>query len=215
MQPGTMPNKESVNMKVIGVTGGVGSGKSLILSFLKDNYNCEIIMADGLAKDLCRKGELCYKPLVKLLGKSVLGPDREIDKRVMAQMIFNDDELRVKVNEIIHPGVKKFILERIAYLRAKEKIDFLFIEAALLIEDGYKDIVDELWYIYTNEAVRRERLKASRGYSDEKIDDIMASQLSEEEFRLNSDFEIDNSGDCEVSYRQIRERLGEPYGQPE
>ncbi len=75
--------------------------------------------------------------------------------------------------------------------------------------------MDELWYIYTNEAVRRERLKASRGYSDEKIDDIMASQLSEEEFRLNSDFEIDNSGDCEVSYRQIRERLGEPYGQPE
>ncbi len=215
MQPGTMPNKESVTMKVIGVTGGVGSGKSLILSFLKDNYNCEIIMADDLAKDLCRKGELCYKPLVKLLGKGALGPDKEIDRRVMAQMIFNDDELRVKVNEIIHPGVKKFILERIAYLRAKEKIDFLFIEAALLIEDGYKDIVDELWYIYTNEAVRRERLKASRGYSDEKIDDIMASQLSEEEFRLNSDFEIDNSGDCEVSYRQIRERLGEPYGQPE
>ena len=202
-------------MKVIGVTGGVGSGKSLILSFLKDNYNCEIIMADDLANDLCRKGELCYKPLVKLLGKSALGPDKEIDKRVMAQMIFNDDDLRVKVNGIIHPGVKKFILERIAYLRAKEEIDFLFIEAALLIEDGYKDIVDELWYIYTNEAVRRERLKASRGYSDEKIDDIMASQLSEEEFRSNSDFEIDNSGDCEVSYRQIRERLGEPYGQPE
>ena len=201
-------------MKVIGITGGVGSGKSLILNYIKDHYNCEIIMADDLAKDLCKKGELCYKPLVKLLGKDVLGTDEEIDRSVMAQKIFSDESLRTGVNNgIIHPGVKKFILERIAYLRAKEKIDFLFIEAALLIEDGYKDIVDELWYIYTDKAVRRERLKESRGYSDEKIDSIMASQLSEEEFRLNSDFEIDNSGDSEVSFSKIRERLGEPHDQ--
>ena len=200
-------------MKVIGITGGVGSGKSLILNYIKDHYNCEIIMADDLAKDLCKKGELCYKPLVKLLGKDVLGKDEEIDRSVMAQKIFSDDSLRTGVNNIIHPGVKKFILKRIAYLRRKKTRDFLFIEAALLIEDGYKDIVDELWYIYTDKAVRRERLKKSRGYSDEKIDSIMASQLSEEEFRLNSDFEIDNSGDSEVSFSKIRERLGEPHDQ--
>ena len=200
-------------MKVIGITGGVGSGKSLILNYIKDHYNCEIIMADDLAKDLCKKGELCYKPLVKLLGKDVLGADGEIDKSVMSQKIFSDDNLRTGVNGIIHPGVKKFILKRIANLRRKKTKDFLFIEAALLIEDGYKDIVDELWYIYTDEAVRRNRLKESRGYSDEKIDNIMASQLSEEEFRLNSDFEIDNSGDSEVSFSKIRERLGEPDDQ--
>ena len=200
-------------MKVVGITGGVGSGKSLILNYIKDHYNCEIIMADDLAKDLCKKGELCYKPLVKLLGKDVLGADGEIDKSVMSRKIFSDDNLRTGVNGIIHPGVKKFILKRIANLRRKKTKDFLFIEAALLIEDGYKDIVDELWYIYTDEAVRRNRLKESRGYSDEKIDNIMASQLSEEEFRLNSDFEIDNSGDSEVSFSKIRERLGEPDDQ--
>lgn len=200
-------------MKVIGITGGVGSGKSLILNYIKEHYNCEIIMADDLAKDLCKKGELCYKPLVKLLGADVLDKDGQINKSVMAQKIFSDDSLRTGVNNIIHPGVKKFILKRIAYLRRKRTKDFLFIEAALLIEDGYKDIVDELWYIYTDEAVRRNRLKESRGYSDEKIDSIMASQLSEEEFRLNSDFEIDNSGDSEVSFSKIRERLGDPDDQ--
>ncbi|MBR5896765.1 MAG: dephospho-CoA kinase [Lachnospiraceae bacterium] len=200
-------------MKVIGITGGVGSGKSLILNYLKAHYNCEIIMADDLAKDLCKKGELCYKPLVKLLGKEALGTDKEIDRSVMAKMIFENDDIRTKVNGIIHPGVKRFILKRIAYLRRKKTKDFLFIEAALLIEDGYKDIVDELWYIYTDEAVRRKRLKESRGYSDRKIDDIMASQLSEEEFRNNTDFEIDNSGDSEVSFSKIRERLGEPNDQ--
>ncbi|MBO4678932.1 MAG: dephospho-CoA kinase [Lachnospiraceae bacterium] len=195
-------------MKVIGITGGVGSGKSLILNYIKEHYNCEIIMADDLAKDLCKSGELCYKPLVKLLGKEVLKDDKEIDRSVMAKMIFENDDIRAKVNGIIHPGVKKFILQRIAYLRRKKTKDYLFIEAALLIEDGYKDIVDELWYIYTDESVRRKRLKESRGYTDQKIDDIMASQLSEEEFRLNSDFEIDNSGDSEVSFSKIRERLG-------
>ena len=200
-------------MKVIGITGGVGSGKSLILNYIKEHYNCEIIMADDLAKDLCKKGELCYKPLVKLLAADVLDKDGQINKSVMAQKIFSDDSLRTCVNNIIHPGVKKFILKRIAYLRRKRTKDFLFIEAALLIEDGYKDIVDELWYIYTDEAVRRNRLKESRGYSDEKIDSIMASQLSEEEFRLNSDFEIDNSGDSEVSFSKIRERLGDPDDQ--
>jgi len=194
-------------MKVIGITGGVGSGKSLILNFLKDHYNCEIIMADDLAKDLCKSGEICFKPLVKALGKGVLDTNGEIDRSVMARMIFADDSLREKVNGIIHPGVKKFILKRIAYLRKKMTKDYLFIEAALLIEDGYKDIVDELWYIYTDEAVRRKRLKESRGYTDQKIDDIMASQLTEEEFRDNSDFEIDNSGDSEVSFSKIRERL--------
>ena len=200
-------------MKVIGITGGVGSGKSLILNYIKEHYNCEIIMADDLAKDLCKKGELCHKPLVKLLGTDVLDKDGEINKSVMAQKIFSDDNLRIGVNNIIHPGVKKFILKRIAYLQRKRTKDFLFIEAALLIEDGYKDIVDELWYIYTDEAVRRNRLKESRGYSDEKIDSIMASQLSEEEFRLNSDFEIDNSGNSEVSFSKIRERLGDPDDQ--
>ena len=86
-------------------------------------------------------------------------------------------------------------------------MDFLFIEAALLIEDGYKKIVDELWYIFTKEEVRRERLKASRGYSDEKIDSIIASQLSEAEFRENSDFVIDNSGTMEESLLQIQKRM--------
>ena len=112
-------------MKVIGITGGVGSGKSLILSYLKDHYNCEIIMADNLAKDLCRYGEPCYKPLVKLLGKQAVGDDKEIDRGVMAKMIFENDDLRVKVNAIIHPAVKNFILQRIAYLRRKKVKDYL------------------------------------------------------------------------------------------
>ena len=196
-------------MKVIGITGGVGSGKTKILTFLKENYKCEVIVSDELAKDLCKKGEPCFKPLVDLLGKDVLSKDGEIDKTIMAQKIFDEKSLLEKVNGIIHPAVRVFIEEEIETLKKENTLDYLFIEAALLIECGYKEIVDEMWYIYTNIEVRRKRLKESRGYSDAKIDSILKSQLSEDEYRKNCDFEIDNSGLCEDSFEQIRERLGE------
>ena len=81
-----------------------------------------------------------------------------------------------QVNSIIHPAVKEWILKEIHSENEKNELDFLFIEAALLIEDGYLNIVDEMWYIYAREEVRRARLKTSRNYSDEKIDAIMQSQ---------------------------------------
>lgn len=199
-------------MKVIGITGGVGAGKSTILNYISEICNSEIIIADDLAKMLCNPGERCFDPLVDLLGREVLSLDGSIDRAKMASMIFADEEKRKAVNEIIHPAVKKYILERIAYLSASHEKDYLFIEAALLIEDGYKEIVDEMWYIYTDVSVRRERLKQSRGYSDEKIDGILKSQLSDEEFILNSDFVIDNSKTEEESFLKIRERLGETDG---
>lgn len=199
-------------MKVIGITGGVGAGKSTILNYISEICNSEIIIADDLAKMLCNPGERCFDPLVDLLGREVLSLDGSIDRAKMASMIFADEEKRRAVNEIIHPAVKKYILERIAYLSASHEKDYLFIEAALLIEDGYKEIVDEMWYIYTDVSVRRERLKQSRGYSDEKIDGIIKSQLSDEEFILNSDFVIDNSKTEEESFLKIRERLGETDG---
>ena len=194
-------------MKTIGITGGVGSGKSAILSFLSENYNCEVILADNLAKDLCKKGEVCYEPLKNLLSESVLDSFKEIDRQKMAKMIFDDDDLRLKVNGIIHPAVKEYILNRIRTLKIQGDKDFLFLEAALLIEDGYQDILDEIWYIYADRNVRIERLKESRGYSLEKILNIMDSQLGEDEFKKNTDFTIDNSGDLCESLNRVKERL--------
>ena len=78
-----------------------------------------------------------------------------------------------------------------------------------MIENGYKDIVDELWYVYADEATRRKRLKDSRGYSDEKIDGILGQQLNDETYRLNSDFVIDNSKDLDSAGEQINKKLGE------
>lgn len=190
-------------MKVIGITGGVGSGKTALLSYIEVNYRCKVILADEAAHHVKEPGQECYEELVQLLTPSVLNEDGTIDKAKMAQEIFADAALLEQVNAIIHPAVKRYILSEIGTQQALGEQDFLFIEAALLIEDGYLNIVDEMWYIYAREDVRRARLKSSRGYTDEKIDAIMSSQLAEEEFRSACSVVIDNSGSLTDSFKQI------------
>ncbi len=196
-------------MKVIGITGGVGAGKTAILSYIAKKYNCRIILADEVAHMVKEPGQVCYQRLITLLSEEILKPDGTIDKAKMAAKIFASEELLNEVNAIIHPAVQDYIVEVIKKEKEEKILKFLFIEAALLIEAGYLDIVDELWYIYADEDVRRARLKASRQYSDEKIDSIMEQQLSEEEFRRNCNVVIDNSGTLEAAYEQIDRKLGD------
>ncbi len=196
-------------MKIIGITGGVGCGKSEVIRYIMKNYNCFVIFADDVAKQLQQKGNLCYDKIVGLLGEKILAEDGEIDKVKMAAIIFADETLLDKVNAIIHPAVYDYVLEKIAEYRIKNEIDFFIIEAALLIECGYGKIVDEMWYVYTTDEIRRERLKQSRGYSDEKISQIFSSQLSYEEFKSASSFIVDNNGAMELAQKQIDDKLEE------
>ncbi|MDD6628467.1 MAG: dephospho-CoA kinase [Lachnospiraceae bacterium] len=196
-------------MKVIGITGGVGAGKSEILSYLKEHCNCRILMADRLAEELEQPGQDCYDQLLALLGREILQEDGRIDRKKMATRVFADKSLLEAVNAMIHPAVKQAILQIIRDEKEAARLDYLFIEAALLIEDGYAEIVDELWYIHTEEEVRRQRLKASRGYTDEKIDSILREQLSEEEFYGHCHYVIENSGSLERVYEQLDKKLGE------
>lgn len=194
-------------MRTIGITGGVGAGKSELLAYIEKNYNSRILLADTVGHRVKEPGQPCYEKLVALLGKEILSPDGQIDRKAMAERIFADPELLEQVNGMIHPAVETYILEQIHLEQVRGTLDFFFIEAALLIECGYEDKVDELWYIYADREVRARRLKAARGYSDEKIQEIMDSQLSEEEFRRHCQVVIDNSGSLQDAYRQIDEIL--------
>ena len=195
------------NMKFIGITGGVGAGKSSILEYIRANYPCEIYLADEVAHEVKKPGTKCFQKLVKLLGKDVLDETGDIDKKCMAAKIFADDTLLEKVNAIVHPAVKEYLLNRLEEAKGKGKVKLFFVEAALLIECGYGQLVDEMWYVHAKKSVRKKRLMESRGYSAEKVKQIMAAQLSEEEFRKNSDFVIDNSGELEDAYKQVDLRI--------
>jgi len=191
-------------MLVIGITGGVGAGKSSILKALEEHCNCKIVLADDVGNKVKEPGQKCYLQVVELLGKDILNDDLTINRMKMATKIFADAKILEQVNEIIHPAVEEYILQEIENERKKQEIDVFFLEAALLIEAGYTRYLDALWYIFSEKSVRIERLKASRGYSDEKIRQIMEQQMSDEEFRKYADVTLDNSNEFEKTFLQIQ-----------
>lgn len=194
-------------MKFIGITGGIGAGKSELLRYIQKHYRCEIYLADQVAHTVKEPGTPCFDRLVELLGRDIVGGDGQIDRAAMAEKIFADESLLQNVNDILHPAVKEFLLERLEAARSSGEAELFFVEAALLIEAGYGGLVDEMWYVYADEEVRRERLRRDRGYSTERIDNVLRRQLSEEAFREGCDFVIDNSGSLEESCRQIDRKL--------
>jgi dephospho-CoA kinase len=194
-------------MRIIGITGGVGSGKSAILAHIANKQKCQAIIADEVAHGLIEPDNTCYQAIVDLLGQSILDSAGRIVREKMAEMIFGDESLLAGVNQIIHPAVKDYIVSAIAAEKEKGELDFLFIEAALLLEDGYIEIVDELWYIYADEATRRERLMKRRGYSAEKAQAIIRSQLPDSEFRAKCQVIIDNNHDIETAMEEIERSI--------
>ena len=179
-------------MKVLGITGGVGSGKSTVLNYLKESYGAYLIECDEVARQLQEPGETCYRPMIELFGKQAVKPDNTIDRSAVAKMVFEDRLLREKLNAIVHPAVKQRVRQLIA-----EHADYplIVVEAALLLDDHYDEICDEIWYIYADEDARRMRLKNSRGYSDERITSMFRSQRSDAIFRSLCALTIDNSSE--------------------
>ena len=199
-------------MKFIGITGGVGAGKSAILDYLKNKPDTKVMLADEIAHELMMPGTQCYDRLKAEFGtEDIYQKDGFFDRIKLAQVIFSDDEKRKKLNGIVHPAVRKYVIGQAAYERKEGKIKLLVLEAALLIEEHYDEICDELWYIYTSEENRRIRLKKQRNYSDEKISEIFNSQLTDEKFRKACRGVIDNNGTIEAAAAQIEAALMLPH----
>ena len=193
-------------MRIIGITGGVGSGKSQVLSFMKERYGAVICQADQVAWKLQEPGSVCYEKIVAHFGTDILRTDRTINREILGGIVFGNAEEMAVLNGIVHPEVKAHIKEKIATEKNMGTSCFV-LEAALLLEDHYDEICHELWYIYTEESVRRIRLKESRGYSDEKISAMIASQMPENVFRQKCQVVINNSNSFEMSQREIEKAM--------
>ncbi len=192
-------------MKVLGITGGVGSGKSEVLNYLREAYGAVVCQMDETAKRLQEKGTGCFRKIAEAFGPEIIGADGELDRKKLGARVFSDPEQLRLLNSIVHPEVLRSVSADIRK-HTEEGTPLYVVEAALLPDVG-GELCDEIWYIYASEEVRRERLKASRHYSDEKITDMIASQPSEETFRRACTAVIDNSGPFENTERQIGERL--------
>ena len=197
-------------MKVLGITGGVGAGKSTILDYIQKMHGARVIQLDKVGHMVQETGQACYYRIVETFGTGILNGDHTISREKLAAAVFDDYAALQKLNQIVHPVVKEFVLKEIEYEKERKKVPFIVLEAALLFEDHYDCICDEIWYIYADEATRSERLKRTRGYSDGKVKKIMGNQMKESGYRARCKFVIDNSGNIvENTYEQIDKGLVE------
>jgi len=190
-----------MDRRIIGITGGVGSGKSLIINYISEKYNYIILETDKIAKELMNPGEKAYEKIIDYFGLEILDSDLNINRKAFAEIIFNDKSKLEKVNSIVHPIVKEYIIDIISNIDNVNKC--YIIESAILEEAKLTDLCDEIWFIDSLEDVRIKRLEEGRGYSYEKSKEIIKNQKSKEDFLAISDIVIDNSGDIFKTYEQI------------
>lgn len=223
-----MRNKDE--MLILGLTGGIGCGKTAVLTILKEEYDAYIIEADRLAHELMEPGKTVYQGIVDAFGMEVLmdtdidisAPaegdavtdngqstvNRSIDRKKLGDIVFHDKDKLALLNSISHPLVKEEILRQIEEQKDAGKKLFV-IEAALLIQDGYKSICDKMCYVYADLDVRISRLCEYRGFTKERAQAVIDSQESEAFYLEACDYKIDNSGSIENTKKDLKHILDE------
>ena len=194
-------------MKVYGITGGAGTGKSEVIKMLQQNFGGCVIMSDEVARELMQKGNISSQLIVEYFGRDILMDDGEIDRKKLADHVFNNKEALEKLNSMTHPYVKDEIRKLIAEAEASGECRFVALESAILLECGYEDICDEFWYVYTKPEIRRQRMKETRNYSDEKVDSVMRNQQPDDVFFEQCSFVIKNNTTLSDVYAQLKEKL--------
>ena len=199
--------KEVGSMRIIGITGGIGTGKSTVLHMMEREVGVYIVETDRLAHTLMEPGQKAYEKIVDTFGTQILSEDGTIDRASLGKIVFGDARKLEQLNAIVHPAVKEYIMTDIDTKQKSGEVRFYVIEAALLIEDGYKAICDELWYIYVDREERIRRLIAGRGGERAKYEAVMENQATEDYYMENCDVVIHNEESLEKTANVVKELL--------
>jgi len=189
-------------MKVIGITGGIGSGKSTVTQCMAET-GAVVIDADKVGHEAYMPGSDVWHDVVNAFGKQVVSENGEIDRKKLGSIVFGSEDARKRLNQIMHPQMYKMMEKKIDAYR-KQGVDVVVLEAAVLIEANWIPLVDELWVTVASEPVVIERLRRQRGMTEEQILSRIQSQLSAEERTKHADVIIHNDGDIEQMREQIK-----------
>lgn len=188
-------------MRIIGVTGGMGSGKSTVSKILS-GFGAKIIDADMIARDIVKKGEKALDEIAAVFGSRVLDSNGELDRRRLSDIVFNDPESLSKLNEITH----KYISERIIQLLERySNYDTVVIDAPIPIEKGFLNVVDEVWVVHASEELRVKRVMNRSSMSCEDVKKRIRMQMSDEEYIKIADLVIQNDGNSEELEEKVKE----------
>ena len=186
--------------KVIGLTGGIASGKSTITDFLR-RQGYPVIDADQVVHELQAKGGKLYQVLVAEFGNSILTAEGDLDRKKLGQAVFENAGLRARLSLLQDKIIREELLARRDTLKQTE--DVIFMDIPLLYEADYSGEVDEVWLVYVDKAQQLERLMKRNGFSVQDAENRLNAQLSLEEKRLKAQVVIDNSGVVEETLARV------------
>ena len=180
---------------IIGITGGIGSGKSTVSRILSE-HGAEIILADKIAREVVMPGMKAYNQIVRTFGRDILDEDGSINRKKLGDIVFSDPELLKKLNGFTHGAVAERISQKLDALR-NEGTDFIVIEAVVPIQHGFLDIVDTVWVVIADEQIRKRRIIARNNYSEQEAMQRIKAQMSDRMYISIADKIIYNNGSIE------------------
>ncbi len=193
---------EGRRMIIVGITGGIGTGKGLATEFFR-NRGAAIIDADEIARELMQPGSRVFAEIVAEFGPCILQEDGSLDRRKLARRVFGDSRLVRKLNAITHPPIKDEIGRRIEKLRRERGVSVAFLVAPLLLEAGLGGTVDHVMVMRAEEEQRVRRVMARDRVSEEEVRQRMAAQMPVAEQVGRADWVVDTSGSREEVYRRL------------
>jgi dephospho-CoA kinase len=191
-----------VMLKIIGVTGGIGSGKSSVARILKD-LGAAVIDADVLAKSVISAGGKAFDELVGYFGEEIVGDDGELDRKKLAAAVFSDTEKLKTLNAITHKYIADKIYDTAEILKSTGKWDTIVIDAPIPIEKGFADLADEIWVVTAERETRIRRAMERSGYTYDEVSARIDSQMSEDEYLRLADEVIRNDDSIEELERAV------------
>lgn len=187
-------------MKVIGLTGGIGSGKSTVSQFLAE-LGATIIDADAIGHEVFKPETEAWREVVATFGKQIINPDGTINRQKLGTIVFANPEARARLNEIMHPRIYEVVKAQLEEYR-RQGVNGVVLEAPLLVEAGWASLVDELWVTTAPEDTVLKRLRERTGLSAAESRARIRAQLPEEERLKHADVVIDT--DCALDELKVR-----------
>jgi dephospho-CoA kinase len=192
---------------VIGLTGGIATGKSTVAGMMED-LGARLIDADAVSREVVAVGEPAWQEIVTAFGAGVLSPDRSVDRRLLGDAVFGRPEALRRLNDIVHPRVIARIEERVRSFRNCPDAPALVVVAPLLIEAGICGLVDEIWLVTLDRDEQVNRLMRRDHFSVRQATDRLMAQMPQEEKVKYAHHLIDNSGDLAHTRRQVEALWG-------
>lgn len=190
-------------MKVIGLTGGIGSGKSTVSRLLAE-LGAVIINADEIGHEVFKSGTEAWQEIVDAFGRQILTPGGEIDRAKLGELVFKNPESRLRLNRIMHPRIYQMLKSQIERYR-RQGVDVVVIEVVLLLEVDWSHLADEVWVTIASEDTALRRLADRPGLSKDQARARIRSQMSNEERIRHADVVINNDGDISTLKAKVKE----------